>query len=94
MLFRVSLCVSQSSHFSLVQDALRAVHIKRRDLFEPCEELVRRGMGRAQREAYIMFTDLLVVFSRALRKHAKLAGLVLVPEPSLQETLQVSHGLE
>ncbi len=68
---------------------MRAVHIKRRDLFEPCEELVRRGMGRAQREAYVMFTDLLVVFSRALRKNAQLAGLVYVPEANLQETLQV-----
>jgi len=72
-----------------VQDALRGVHSKRRDLFDSCEELLRRGVGRAQREAYIMFTDLLVLFARSLRRKSQLTGLVLVPEIKLQEALQV-----
>ena len=72
-----------------MQEALRAVHTKRRDLFGPCEELVRRGVGRAQREAYIMFTDLLVLFARSLRRKPHLTSLVLVPDIKLQEALQV-----
>ena len=58
-------------------------------LFKDCEQLVKFGSGTAQREAYVMFTDLLVVFARQLRKYPRLASLVHVPEPSLQQTLQV-----
>lgn len=65
------------------------VHVKMLELFGPCEELVRLGRGRAQREAYIMFMDLLVVFARALRRNPQLSSLVYVPEASLQRTLQV-----
>lgn len=36
-----------------------------------------------------MFTDMLQVFSRLLRKHAHLSSLVYIPEPSLQQILQV-----
>ena len=65
------------------------VRVKMLELFGPCEELVRLGKGRAQREAYVLFMDLLVVFSRALRRNPQLASLVYVPEISLQRTLQV-----
>lgn len=80
-------------HFSplRLQEALRTVRQKMVQLFKDCEQLVKLGEGCAQREAYVMFTDVLQVFSRLLRKHAHLSSLVYVPEPSLQQTLQVSH---
>ena len=62
-------------------------------LFKQCEVLVRSGTGSAQREAFVMFMDLLVVFARQLRKNPHLASLVYVPKTSLQQTLQVCISL-
>ena len=59
-------------------------------LFKDCERLVRQGEGSGQREAYVMFTDLLIVFGRQLKKHSHLSSLLYIPDPALQQALQVS----
>lgn len=68
---------------------MRDVHSKLLSLFKSCVELVKFGSGRGQREAYVTFTDLLVVFAKQLRKNAQLASLVYVPDAQLQTALQV-----
>ena len=50
--------------------------------------------GPAQREAYILLTDLLMVFARQVRKTPALASLVYTPDTSLQQELQVELGTQ
>lgn len=70
---------------------MQAVHTKLLHVLKHCERVLTSGDGgNAQREAYILITDLLAVFARQLRKTPPLAGLVYVPESSLQQALQVS----
>ena len=68
---------------------MRAVHSDMLHLFRHCQELVKFGSGRGQREAYVTFADLLMVFAKQLRKIPHLASLVYIPDPTLQQTLQV-----
>jgi len=72
-----------------LQEVLRAVRDKLLHLFSRCEEMIKFGKGTAQREAFLLVVDISVVFARQLRKHARLASLVYMPEPSLQQALQV-----
>lgn len=71
------------------QDMMRAVHSDMLNLFKHCQELVKFGSGRGQREAFVTFADLLMVFAKQLRKFPHLASLVYIPDPTLQQTLQV-----
>lgn len=73
-----------------LQEAMKSIHQKMLALFKACEQLVNHGKGSGQRQAYVMFTDLLVVFGRHLRRNPQVASLVYSPPPSLQQTLQVS----
>ena len=75
------------------QETLKAVHSDLLHLFSNCQELVKFGSGRGQREAYVTFADLLMVFAKQLRKVSHLASLVYVPDEVLQETLQVHLSL-
>ena len=68
---------------------MRALHSDMLHLFKHCRELVKCGSGRGQREAYVTFADLLMVFAKQLRKISHLASLVYVPDSDLQLTLQV-----
>ena len=58
-------------------------------MFKHCEQILKQGTGGAQKEAFILLTDLLMVFARQLRKTPALASLVYIPEQSMQQALQV-----
>lgn len=77
--------------FLAIQEVLRTLRLKMLQLCKHCEQLVKFGKGSAQREAFIVVSDLSVIFARQLRKIPQLASLVYVPEPSLQQALQVSN---
>lgn len=66
------------------------MHTNMLHVFKHCEQLLKSGDGGgAQREAYVLLTDLLMVFARQLRKSPPLANLVYSPDSSLQQALQV-----
>lgn len=54
-----------------------------------CRELLTGGRGTVTREAYISLCDLLVMFGRQLRTCGQLGVLVYLPDPGLQQALQV-----
>ena len=63
-------------------------------LFKSCEHLLKFATGPAQRQAFVTFADLLVVFSRHLAsQEPALAGLVYEPDFYLQDSIQVSQLL-
>jgi hypothetical protein len=75
--------------FFVPQDVLKALHSDLVHLFKNCQDLVKFGVGRGQRAAYVTFADLLMIFAKQLRKFPHLASLVYVPDANLQRTLQV-----
>jgi len=68
---------------------MRQIRSKLLHLVDQCQELVKFGSGRGQREAFVTLCDLLVVFARQLRKEGQLASLVYVPAEQLQQAMQV-----
>lgn len=60
-------------------------------LFKSSEHLLKFATGAAQRQAFVTFADLLMVFSRHMTStQPALAGLVYEPDSHLQESLQVT----
>ena len=69
---------------------MKALYSDLINLFKNCQDLVKYGSGRGQREAYVTFADLLMVFAKQLRKIPELGSLVYIPDATLQRTLQVT----
>ncbi len=73
-----------------MQDSLRKIRTMVVRLFKSCEHLLKFGAGTAQRQAFVTFADLLMVFSRHIRStQPSLAALVYEPDSHLQDSLQV-----